>query len=114
VLKKIDCVISSSFARAFDTARNLVGVSPWNILSNTTSELLPDSTPEKAWREISYLADTVDAKHILIVTHDPLIQPLLAGSVLPILTRAQHLRSRQHRALRFGRNLPLVHDTEIG
>lgn len=77
---KFDAVFSSDFKRAIETAEEL-GDDPIELI-----QLRPNSTPENAW---SQLIDelTVDEQerfgdndqHILIVTHDPLIQPVLAA-----------------------------------
>src|SRR6266850_528595 len=74
ILKKIDMVISSPFCRALDTAEALVESDHY---VNEASTLEPDGTPDEAWRIIRKYSD--EQKHILIVTHDPLIQPLLAA-----------------------------------
>jgi phosphohistidine phosphatase SixA len=75
VLKKIDCVLTSHFERAADTVEEL----DEDFTSVYCRELEPDGVPDKAWAKVRKVADTVDAKHILIVTHDPLIQPMLAA-----------------------------------
>jgi len=76
-----DVIISSDFARAEDTAKILQrGDTP----IKTTPFLRPDgdgSATSKAvanaWKSITKLAG--DAKSVLIVSHGPLIQPLLAS-----------------------------------
>jgi phosphohistidine phosphatase SixA len=68
-----DLVISSDYARAHDTAK----VVNRGVEIVTTSALEPDSTVAKAWKAILKLAG--DAKSVLVVTHGPLIQPLLAS-----------------------------------
>src|SRR5277367_4463951 len=69
---KPDVIISSDFARTLDTARIMQrGDTPLF----TSAKLRPDGTAEKAWTAIVKLAG--DAKVVLIVTHGPLIYPLL-------------------------------------
>lgn len=69
-----DVIICSDFKRADDTA-NLMrrGGTPIEV----SAKLRPDSDPSKAWRAIAQLADGAD--RVLVVTHGPLIQPLLAS-----------------------------------
>lgn len=76
-----DVILSSDFARAEDTAKILQrGDTP----IKTTPFLRPDGDGSdtskavaNAWKSILKLAD--DAKSVLVVTHSPLIQPLLAA-----------------------------------
>ncbi len=84
VLKKIDCVLTSQFARAADTVEELRIAAPLIFVEH----LEPDNTAEDAWCSINkalnpehgiWDEDESQPKHILIVTHDPLIQPMLAA-----------------------------------
>jgi phosphohistidine phosphatase SixA len=69
---KPDVIVCSDFARAHDTAKIIQrGDTPLK----TTPLLQPDGDASKAWKAILKLAG--DAKSVLIVTHAPLIYPLL-------------------------------------
>ena len=69
---KPDVIISSDFARAHDTAKiEQRGDTPLF----TTPTLRPDGDASKAWKAITKLVG--DAKVVLVVTHSPLIYPLL-------------------------------------
>lgn len=68
-----DVIVCSDFARAHDTAKILQrGDTP----IKTTPFLRPDGDVPNAWKSILKLAK--DAKSVLVVTHSPLVQPLLA------------------------------------
>lgn len=71
---KADVILSSDFARAQQTAEVMQRKKTPLV---TTRWLRPDSTPDAAWNAILELAP--HAKSILVVTHGPLIQPLLAS-----------------------------------
>jgi phosphohistidine phosphatase SixA len=76
---KPDIIVSSDFARAHDTAKIMQrGDTPLE----TTPTLRPDGDASKAWKAIAKLVDKIkkDPDHnpaVLIVTHSPLIYPLL-------------------------------------
>lgn len=77
---KFDATISSDFLRAADTIEEITGDPPFVM----TSRLRPDGNPEDAWRTVVHMteAEDEDPEHpsrILIVTHDPLIMPMLAA-----------------------------------
>jgi phosphohistidine phosphatase SixA len=69
-----DVIISSDFARAEDTAEVM---QRGDTAVLTTPWLRPDGDPVNAWNSILALAGK--AKAVLVVTHGPLIQPLLAS-----------------------------------
>lgn len=72
---KLDAVFSSQLARSIDTAdlmNRKFGAPMYQL-----DELDPDSTPEDAWRAIA--AEMASTARILVVTHDPLIQPMLTS-----------------------------------
>jgi len=78
-----DVIISSAFARAQQTAE---AVQRGDTPIKTTPALDPDSTPEKALKAITKIVegmkdslDNPDNPSVLVVTHGPLIQPLLAA-----------------------------------
>jgi len=78
-----DVIISSDFPRALETAQEVRrGDTPLVI----DARLQPDSTPAKAWKAILAAASKAEKKQdeedgqvsVLVVTHGPLIQQLLA------------------------------------
>lgn len=71
---EFDHVVSSDFARAAETAMLM----HTNALIEQLPELEPDGTPEDAWAAVSEGSTFLD-EHVLVVTHDPLIQPMLAA-----------------------------------
>lgn len=80
---KPDIIISSDFKRAFETAEVMRRKKTPHL---TTPALRPDGTPEKAWKAIHKIIDRELGKPeedenytVLVVTHGPLIQPLLAS-----------------------------------
>jgi phosphohistidine phosphatase SixA len=73
---KPDVIVCSDFERAAETAEAVVrGDTPIEHLSS----LLPDGNPEAAWKEIQSNAKEWDAESVLVVTHSPLVQSLLAS-----------------------------------
>jgi phosphohistidine phosphatase len=73
---EFDIVFCSPFIRAEETARLMKGKADYVVL---LPELEPDGNPDIAWQAIEY--ERYDAHaHVLIVTHDPLVQPLLAAA----------------------------------
>ncbi len=79
VLKKIDLVITSPFQRAISTAMEVFPDLSEDPPFKLAIDLEPDGKPDNAWKSVRTLAEGEDAKHMLIVTHDPLIQPMLAA-----------------------------------
>lgn len=78
-----DLVFSSAFERASQTAEYFVdGMNEAPVYLTT---LEPDGNPEDAWEAIRARVknrvdfDPAGVDHVLIVTHDPLIQPMLAA-----------------------------------
>jgi phosphohistidine phosphatase SixA len=78
---KFDATISSDFKRAVDTVIEVTGEDGPFV---ETSKLRPNGNPEDAWRTVVHMteAEDEDPEHpnrVLIVTHDPLIMPMLAA-----------------------------------
>jgi len=69
---KPDVILSSDFARSLSTAETIA-----KGAVVTDAALRPDGTVGGAWKAITRAAG--DSKSILVVTHSPLIQPLLAS-----------------------------------
>lgn len=72
---KLDCVASSHFVRAVETAEFFHAT---HRLQD--SRLEPDRSPEEAWSAIATTAPD-ETGNVLIVTHHPLIQPILGSAV---------------------------------
>lgn len=77
-----DIIISSDFTRAVDTATIMQrGDTPLKEIV----QLRPDGDPSKAWKQITRIVAALDkdpddgAPSVLIVTHGPLVQKLLAS-----------------------------------
>jgi len=69
-----DIIISSDFVRAVATAEGVLRKKTEYVQSPA---LRPDGTPPSAWKAVRKLAG--DAKAVLVVTHGPLVQQMLAS-----------------------------------
>jgi phosphohistidine phosphatase SixA len=72
---RVDFVLSSMFARSMQTAKIMAPALGCESVIDT-STLDPDGTPEKAWEEIKFIVG--DADEVLVITHHPLTDLLLA------------------------------------
>jgi phosphohistidine phosphatase SixA len=70
-----DVIVCSNFKRAEETADRIDGRG--DIPVKTTARLEPDRNVAEAWEAIKLLAG--DANRVLVVTHSPLVQQLLAS-----------------------------------
>jgi hypothetical protein len=54
----------------------------FGVAVEQTAALDPDGTPEKAWKAVRKIvaAHEIDDQHVLIITHDPLIMPMLCAA----------------------------------
>lgn len=69
-----DRIICSDYARAHQTALQVRSEGTRIV---TSQMLHPDSTVERAWQAIRFMS--AGAKDVLVITHSPLIEPLLAS-----------------------------------
>jgi phosphohistidine phosphatase SixA len=70
----VDCIITSYFVRALDTAKAM-GAALGCTVIHETPWLEPNADPDKAWKDIQRLAG--QKLTVLVVTHHPLINELL-------------------------------------
>lgn len=81
----LDLILSSDFARAVETAERMQHGR--DIPLQEIKELRPNQTPEDAWEAVDDFARSYGADHVLIVTHDPLIMPMLSAACISFSER---------------------------
>ena len=70
---RVDIIIASPFTRAMQTAQAMSKALGAHVAD--TRMLVPDGTPEAAWKEIERLAQ--QSKDVLVVGHDPSLNTLI-------------------------------------
>jgi phosphohistidine phosphatase SixA len=71
---RVDCIITSYFVRALDTAKAMSAALGCTVI-HETPWLCPDAPVEKAWQDLQRLGK--NSETVLVVTHHPLINELL-------------------------------------